>query len=82
MNEHTPMNGPFLVIYVAKHFVGRIIYEIINTYIQRTNLSNVLIAEKDSVSLEHWLFIESQLYTLSSTLYTGQYKLNKCSRNK
>ena len=51
MREHTQMRDLFLVMCVGKHLEDRITYVTTSTLIQKTNLLNVKIVRKDSVSL-------------------------------
>ena len=53
MKEHIQMNVLILAICVEKRFEGKIIYEIIDTSIQKRNLSNVPNAAKVFANPEH-----------------------------
>ena len=52
MNEHTQTNVLLIVTFVVKRFEDKIILETTDTFIPKTNLSNVKNVAKDFVNQE------------------------------
>ena len=51
------MNAHLTVIFAGKHSEDKIIYETIDTFIRKRNLSNVMNVEKDFVNRVLWRYI-------------------------